>query len=79
MGMLQRLRDAHPGVTITARDGHYCTISDEDMNIVDHLLVKKDDRTASIDAVEAERRKRPHPKAIESRFDRLIAQFEKAA
>ena len=79
MGMLQRLRDAHPGVTITAKDGHYRPIGDEEIHIVDHLLVEKGHRTASIDAVEAERRKRPHPKAIESRFDRLIAQFEKAA
>ena len=79
MGMLQRLRDAHPGLTITARDGHYRNIGDDDMHIVDHLLVTKDDRTTSIDAVEAERRKKPHPKAIESRFERLLTQFEKAA
>ena len=76
MGMLQRLRDAHPGVTIPAYDGHYCRIGDGQSDILDHIKVERSEKSARFDAVEPQRRKKPKPKAIEVRLDRLISQFE---
>ena len=75
MGMLQRLREAHPDVTITAYDGHYCSIGDHDSHLLNHIKVEKDGRTASFEAVESGRRKAPKPKAIEERLKGLITQF----
>jgi hypothetical protein len=79
MGMLTRLQDAHPGVAITAFDGHYARIGDDDMHVVSHLRVEAGGRSDTIRAVEAGRRKTPHAKAIEQRFGRLIAEFERKA
>lgn len=76
MGMIQRLRDAYPGVKITAFDGHYSPIGDADVAILDHIIVKDGRRTASLDAVESGRRKKPKPAAIEARMARLIGEFE---
>lgn len=75
MGMLQRLREAHPDVTITAYDGHYCKIGDHDSHLLDHIKVEKVGKAVSFNAVERGRRKAPKPKAIEQRLKGLITQF----
>jgi len=77
MGMLSRLRDAHPETTITAFNGHYAPIGDDDMNIVSHIRVERGDQQTSIAAVESRRRKQPSGRAIEERFERLVAEFER--
>lgn len=76
MGMLQRLRDAHPGVTITAYDGHYCKIGDDQSDIIDHIKIEDEKRTAYADSVENGRRTKPTPKAIEARLNHLISIFK---
>lgn len=78
MGMLQRLRDAHPGVTITGFDGHFCRIGDNDSHLLDHLTISQGLRTANINAIESGRRNPPKAKAIEKRLDQLIANFQEA-
>lgn len=78
MGMLDRLRDAHPDVIITAYDGHYCRISDDQMEILDHIKVRKDGKEDSCRAVEAMRRNKPKPKTIEKRLKTFIENFERA-
>lgn len=76
MGMLQRLRDAHPDVKITAYDGHFCVIGDNESDMIDHIKIEEGNRVSYADAVENGRRKKPKSKAIEARLDRLISHFE---
>jgi hypothetical protein len=76
MGMLERLRTTHPDTVITAFDGHHARIGDADMHVVSHIEVARGAAITTFRAVEQGRRKQPSPKAIEERFDRLIAGFE---
>jgi hypothetical protein len=76
MGMLQRLRDAHPGVTITAYDGHFSRVGDDQSDIIDSIRVEGHGGGTYFDAVVSGQRKKPKPKAIEARLDRLISHFE---
>jgi len=79
MAMLERLRQAHPGVTITAFDGHYRRIGDADSGILSHLTVRMGDREDTFRAEEPGRRKAPKPKAVEARLSGLIGRFAASA
>lgn len=75
MAMIERLRTAHPGVAITAFDGHYRQIGDADSAILSHVTVRIGDRTDTFRAEEPGRRKAQKSRAVEGRLDRLIATF----
>lgn len=77
MGMLNRLRDAHPDVVITAFDGHYARIGDDEMGVLSHLRVERGPRHVSIPSREPGRRKAQPPRAVEARLERLITEFER--
>ena len=79
MGMIQRLRDAYPDVTIIAFDGHYARLGDEQSDILDHITVHQGERSARCSAVEDGRRTQPQPKAVERRLHTLIDRFANAA
>lgn len=79
MGMLERLRAAHPDLDIVAFDGHYRRIGDADMGILSHINVAKGARTTTIRAEEPGRRKPLKPKGVEARLERLVGEFDRAA
>jgi hypothetical protein len=79
MGMLDRLRAAHPDLDIIAFDGHYRRIGDADTGILSHISVAKGARTTTIRAEEPGRRKPLKPKGVEARLTRLLGEFAQAA
>lgn len=75
MGILNKLREQHPGVQITAYDGHYARIGDEQSEIINHLKLEAQGRS-TIATVVNQRRKALKAPEIMKQLDQKIEAFK---
>lgn len=75
MGILGKLREKHPGVQITAYDGHYSRIGDEQSDIIDHLKLEAQGRS-TVAAIVNHRKKSLKAPEIMKQLDQKIEAFK---
>lgn len=78
MGILNKLREEHPGVIITAYDGHYSRIGDEQSNIISHLEVEFSGQTETVTLTNF-RRKELKPRQVFNQLTDKISAFKAKA